>query len=103
MVLLEVIEGNIPSALVVINDDTPHPSKAVPFDIIYGENPNGHYDDPATPLVTPFFNDKPVFIGKLLSPIDYQNNYANTVMWMATGPYRENLIHLPLTMWEKTK
>ncbi len=98
MILVEVREDKSPSVVVIINDDTPHPSQAVPFDIVYGELPNADPED----MLSPFFTDAPSFCGKLISPTDYHNNYANTVMWMATGPYRNKLLHLPLASWEKT-
>ena len=104
MVLVEVDNyvDKSPTAVIIISDDTPHPSQAIPFDIAYGENPD-YTDQTYTDDLTPFFSDEPQFCHKLVTPIDYQNNYANTVMWMVTGPYWNKLTHLPLASWEKTK
>ena len=56
MVLVEINGDNNgePCAMVLIGDDEPHPSKAVPFDIMYGEG-----------------GSTPELLEKMLSPHDF--------------------------------
>lgn len=100
MVLVEINNDNTgePSAIVLISDEAPQPSLAVPFDVVYGEK----FDEDGLPMAGVGHSRIPELLEKTLSPHDYENNFANTVMWMATGPYRSKLIHLPLTSWEKS-